>query len=132
MSKELEVLKRLKETIIPLSRSAWQTGYYYVSGIESTKKDFDVIEQALNRLSMFEELFVKMDLELEIEIGDDSWGTSQDYGTYIRGENSTFEELYITDDDTVMLISKLKENEIETMYEDMASEMTKMSWKEDE
>ena len=118
MSKELEL--KSKRNYYTFKKCL--EGITYVSGIESTKKDFDVIEQALNRLSMFEELFVKMDLELEIEIGDDSWGTSQDYGTYVRGENSTFEELYITDDDTVMLISKLKENEIETMYEDMASD----------
>ena len=131
MTKELEALGKIKETIIPSTRSNWETEYYYVGDIGSTRKHFHIIEQALKRLSMFEELFVKMDLELEIEIGDDSWGTSQDYGTYVRGENSTFEELYIADDDTVMLISKLKDNEIETMYNNMTSEMAKMSWSDE-
>ena len=49
MSKELEAFKRLKETIISSSRSDWETEYYFVRGIESTKKDFDIIEQALNK-----------------------------------------------------------------------------------
>lgn len=121
MSKELEALDSIRKAI--------KDAFHYPLNLTP---EYSIIKQALDRLAMFEELFVKMDLELEIEIGDDSWGTSQDYGTYVRGENSNFEELYVTDDETVMLISKLKENEIETMYEDMTSELTKMEWKEHE
>ena len=49
MSKELEALGKIKETIIPSTRSNWETEYYYVGNIESTRKYFHIIEQALKR-----------------------------------------------------------------------------------
>ena len=48
MSKELEV-KSIKGTIISLHRGDWGFEYCYVGDIESTKKHFDVIEEALKR-----------------------------------------------------------------------------------
>ena len=50
MIKALEALGKIKETIIPSTRSNWETEYYYVGSIESTRKHFHIIEQALNEL----------------------------------------------------------------------------------
>jgi len=49
MSKELEALKSIKGTIISSRMGDWGFEYRYVSDIESTKKHFDIIEQALKR-----------------------------------------------------------------------------------
>lgn len=49
MSKELEALKSIKGTIISSSRGDWGFEYRYISDIESIKKDFDIIEEALKR-----------------------------------------------------------------------------------
>ena len=49
MSKELEALKSIKGTIISTSRGDWGFEYRYVSDIESTKKYFDIVEEALKR-----------------------------------------------------------------------------------
>ena len=49
MSKELEALKSIKGTIIASTRGDFGFEYYYLSDIESTKKHFDIIEQALKR-----------------------------------------------------------------------------------
>ena len=49
MSKELEALKSIKGTIISSRMGDWGFEYYYLSDIESTKKHFDIIEQALKR-----------------------------------------------------------------------------------
>ena len=65
MIKELEALGKIKETIIPSTRSNWETEYYFVRGIESTKKDFDIIEQALEQAHKQEKL-----LELYKEINN--------------------------------------------------------------
>ena len=48
--KELEALKSIKGTIISSRRGDWKIEYCYVSDIESTKKHFDIIEEALNEL----------------------------------------------------------------------------------
>ncbi|HKM29650.1 MAG TPA: zinc ribbon domain-containing protein [Bacilli bacterium] len=49
MSKELEALKSIKGTIISSRMGDWGFEYRYLSDIESTKKHFDIIEQALKR-----------------------------------------------------------------------------------
>ena len=50
MNKKLEALKSIKGTIISSRRGDWKIEYCYVSDIESTKKHFDIIEEALNEL----------------------------------------------------------------------------------
>ena len=49
MSKELEALKSIKGTVISSRVGDWGMEYRYVSDIESTKKHFDIIEEALKR-----------------------------------------------------------------------------------
>ena len=63
MSKELEALKSIKGTIIASTRGDFGFEYYYLSDIESTKKHFDIIEQALKRNEP-----MKVDLETILSI----------------------------------------------------------------
>lgn len=63
MSKELEALESIKKTIISSTRGDRGFEYYYVSEIESTKKDFDIVEEALKRNEPMKPLLKDMGFE---------------------------------------------------------------------
>ena len=70
-------------------------------------------EESIKRLALLEELFRKLDFILEIDCEDyDGCNVF-----YVVGKNSKFDDGIVTDDETVELISKLKGNEIEHMYD---------------